>query len=55
MREHSPSLADGEQDWFAAGMHQSPFAAPLRKARQGQEGLRWQLSGGVAGEAPAAK
>lgn len=34
MREHCPSLADGEPDW----MYQSPFAAPLREARQGQEG-----------------
>ena len=32
MRENSPALAGGEADWYAAGMHQSPFAAPMDEA-----------------------
>lgn len=35
-----PALAPGEHDWFAAGMHESPFAAPVGEGpvSQGEQG-----------------
>jgi hypothetical protein len=36
--ELSPELVPVEKDWFAAGMHESPFAFPLDVARRDEEG-----------------
>lgn len=34
----SPELVPAEKEWFAAGMHESPFAFPLDAARRDEEG-----------------
>lgn len=34
-RRQSPKLGPAEEDWFAAGMHESPFAAPTRSGEDG--------------------
>ena len=36
--ELSPKLLPVEKDWFAAGMHESPFVFPLDAAQRDEEG-----------------